>query len=101
MAFLRTLPDNVAIYTNEPAAVYLYIGRGGYVLPDRYDGATAQQRAGFEEGVKRLQADINAGKAVMALFQSGGTHGKDRDFLIGDLYLAHESSGDLIYTMKP
>ncbi|MFT3892267.1 MAG: phospholipid carrier-dependent glycosyltransferase [Anaerolineales bacterium] len=101
MAFLRTLPEDVAIYTNEPAAVYLYTGRGGYVLPDRYDGATAQQRAGFEEGVKRLHADINAGKAVMALFQSGGTNGKDRGTLIGDLYLAHELSGDLIYTAKP
>jgi len=101
MAFLRTLPEGVAIYTNEPAAVYLYTGRGSYVLPDRYDGATAQVRAGFEEGVQRMQAQINEGKAVLALFQSGGTSDKARDTLSAGLYLAHESSGDLIYTANP
>lgn len=101
MAFLRTLPDDVAVYTNEPAAVYLYTGRGGYVLPDRYDSATAQARTGFEQGVARMQADINAGKAVLALFQSGGTSSDVRKTLTAGLYLAHESSGDQIYTSKP
>ena len=41
MAFLRDLPPDVAIYTNEPGAVYLYTGRGGYVLPSRFDPVTA------------------------------------------------------------
>jgi hypothetical protein len=101
MAFLRSLPEDVAIYTNEPAAVYLYTGRGSYVLPDRYDSATAQVRSGFEKGVTSMQAEINAGKAVLALFQSGGTSSKDRDVLSTGLYLAHESSGDLIYSANP
>jgi hypothetical protein len=101
MAFLRKLPDDVAIYTNEPAAVYLYTGRGSYVLPDRYDSATAQVRTGFEEGVERVQADINEGKAVLVLFQSGGMPSEIRQALSAGLYLAHESSGDKIYTAKP
>ena len=33
MAYLRDLPDDVSIYTNEPAAVYLYVGRGANVCP--------------------------------------------------------------------
>ncbi len=45
--FLRELPPDVMIYTNEPGAVYLYTGRGSYVLPDRFDSATALPRAGF------------------------------------------------------
>ena len=101
MAFLPTLPEDVAIYTDEPAAVYLYTGRGSYVLPDHYDSATAQARAGFEEGVTRLQTEINEGKAVLALFQSGNTSSADRKILGAGLYLAHESSGDKIYTAKP
>jgi hypothetical protein len=101
MAFLRTLPEDVAIYTNEPGAVYLYTGRGTYVLPDRYDSATAQERSGFEAGVEHMQAEINEGKAVMALFQTGDTPREDKPILSEGLYLAHESSGDKIYTAKP
>ena len=101
MAFLRTLPDDVTIYTNEPGAVYLYTDRGSAVLPDRYDSATAQARTGFEEGVARLQAEINAGRAVMALFRSGDSAPEDAPILSKGLYLAHTSSGDVIYTVKP
>ena len=71
MAYLRQLPEDVMIYTNEPAAVYLYTGRGNYVLPDRLDSATAQVRAGFEEGIERMQKDINNGNAVLAIFDGG------------------------------
>ncbi len=101
MAFLRKLPDDVAIYTNEPAAVYLYTDRGCYVLPDRYDSATAQVRPGFEKGLARMQAEVNDGRAVLALFQTGGTSPEARAILSEGLYLAHESSGDQIYTAKP
>ena len=101
MAFLRTLPDDVTIYTDEPGAVYLYTGRGSSVVPDRYDSATAQVRAGFEKGVTRMQAEINEGRAVLALFKSGDTSSEVKSILSADLYLAHESSGDRIYTAKP
>ena len=101
MAFLRALPEDVAIYTNEPGAVYLYTGRGSNVAPDRYDSATAQVRAGFDEGVTRMQAEINEGRAVLALFQSGGAAPEDEPILSAGLYLAHESSGDTIYTAEP
>ena len=101
MAFLRTLPDDVTIYTDEPGAVYLYTGRGSSVVPDRYDSATAQVRAGFEKGVTRMQAEINEGRAVLALFKSGDTSSEVKSILSANLYLAHESAGDRIYTVKP
>jgi hypothetical protein len=101
MAFLRTLPDDVAIYTDEPAAVYLYTGRGAYVLPSRYDGATAQALSGFEEGAKLLQKEVNEGRSVLALFQTGGTSDEDRETLSAGLYAAYVGSGDFIYTAKP
>ena len=101
MAFLRTLPEDVAIYTDEPGAVYLYTGRSTNVVPDRYDSATAQVRAGFEEGVTRMQAEINEGRAVLALFKSGDTSSDVKPILGAGLYLAHESSGDKVYTEEP
>ena len=101
MAFLRAQPPDVIIYTNEPGAVYLYTGRGSYVLPDRVDTATAQPRPGFDEGVKRMQEEILAGRAVLALFDSGDNAPEDVPILSEGLYLAHKSAGDAIYTASP
>jgi len=101
MAFLRELPEDVKIYTNEPGAVYLYVGRGTYVLPDRFDSATAQIRAGFDEGVATMQQEINAGQAVLALFDGGDNVPSDTPVLIEGLHLMHKSTGDEIYTAPP
>src|SRR5215216_4168192 len=92
MAFLRDLPEDVMIYTNEPGAVYLYTGRGGYVLPDRVDSATTQVHTNFEKGLAAMQSDINQGKAVLAIFSHGDNVSKDVPALTAGLYLAHKSS---------
>lgn len=99
--YLNTLPDHVMIYTNEPGAVYLYTGRGSYVLPDRFDSAAALVRANFEKGVALMQADINQGKAVLALFDHGENVSDDVPALTAGLHLAHKSAGDSIYTARP
>lgn len=101
MEFLRDLPGGIRIYTNEPAAVYLYTGRGALVLPDRIDSATALARSGFEEGVAYMQSDINAGNAVLALFDEDSSIPEDAPILSEGLYLAHKSAGDAIYTAQP
>jgi hypothetical protein len=101
MAYLRKLPDDIKIYTNQPAAVYLYVGRGAYVLPDRYDSATAQVRPGFEEGVAKMQSEINSGRAVMAMFDGGENVVQNENALTQGLYSAFKSQGDTIYTKKP
>ena len=101
MAYLRELPNEIMIYTNEPGAVYLYTGRGAYVLPDRFDSATAQARAGFEEGMAAMQDEINSGRAVLALFDGGDNVSEDAAILSEGLRLAHKSAGDEIYTANP
>jgi len=98
MAYLRELPDDVAIYTNEPAAVYLYVGRGTRVLPYRYDAVTTQERTGFEESVALMQTDINEGRAVLALFDGGDNVARDVDAIINGLHLTFKAQGDSIYT---
>ncbi len=101
MAYLRELPSDVAIFTNEPAAVYLYTGRGALVLPSGYDSARAESIPGFEEGVERMQAEINAGRAVLAIFDDGANIAGEVDALTAGLNLAHKSQGDSIYTRQP
>jgi len=101
MEYLRELPADVMIYTNEPGAVYLYTGRGCYVLPDRFDSATTLARNNFEEGLASMQANINNGKAVLALFDHGANVASDVPALSAGLYLAHKSAGDSIYTAEP
>ena len=101
MSYLRDLPDDVQIYTNEPAAVYLYVGRGANVLPSRYDSATAQERTGFDEGVADLHDRINSGQAVMALFDGGENFADEIDILTAGLYTAFRGQGDSIYTAGP
>ena len=101
MAFLRELPGDVAIFTNEPGAVYLYTGRGALVLPSGYDSARAESIPGFEDGVARMQAEVNAGRAVLVIFDDGANIAGEVDALTKGLNLAHKSQGDSIYTHQP
>ncbi|MCC6298872.1 MAG: phospholipid carrier-dependent glycosyltransferase [Anaerolineales bacterium] len=101
MAYLRALPDDVAIFTNEPGAVYLYTGRGALVLPSGYDSARAESIPGFEEGVTRMQDEIYAGRAVLAIFDDGANISNEVDALTAGLNLALKSQGDSIYTKQP
>lgn len=101
MAYLRDLPPDIRIYTDEPAAVYLYTGRGNYVLPDQFDSATALPRAGFEEGLAQMHQEILDGKAVLAIFSGGEVSSEEEALFSEGLYLAHKSAGDAIYTAQP
>ncbi len=101
MVYLRELPDDVLIFTNEPGAVYLYVGRGAAVVPTGYDSARAEFVPGFEDGVARMQAEINAGRAVLAIFDDGENISNEVAALTEGLYLAHKSQGDSIYTQQP
>ena len=101
MAYLRDLPADMSIYTNEPAAVYLYVGRGAKVLPSRYDSATAQERTGFEESLLVVQNDVLQGRAVMALFDGNNNIPGDVELMAENLHLGYKGQGDAVYIAKP
>jgi 4-amino-4-deoxy-L-arabinose transferase-like glycosyltransferase len=101
MDYLSELPEEVRIYTDEPAAVYLYTGRGNHVLPSRVDSATLQARQGFEDDLEFMKNEIQAGKAVLAIFDGEEVNGIDAAVFSDGLYLAHKSAGDSIYTAHP
>ncbi|MCZ2128057.1 MAG: phospholipid carrier-dependent glycosyltransferase [Anaerolineales bacterium] len=102
--FLRGLPAETRIYSNEVAAVYLYTGRGGYVLPDLVDPVTNLPRGRFDEGAAALQADVLSGDAALALFdvaQRGEAEQAVYQTLTENLRLAFKGQGDKIYTAFP
>jgi hypothetical protein len=100
MAYLRNLPADIRIYTNEPGAVYLNVGRGAVILPYRFDAARGLALEGFEDGVAAMQNEINAGRAVLALFDHGENIAGDAEVLSDGLHLDFKAQGDSIYT-KP
>lgn len=101
MAYLRDLPADVSIYTNEPAAIYLYTGRGARVLPTRYDSATARERSGFEESLAGMQKDIEQGRAVMALFDGNNNIPVEVEALAENFHPGYKGQGDTVYIAKP
>jgi hypothetical protein len=48
-----------------------------------------------------MKDEILAGRAVLAIFQGGEVNNQDAALLSEGLYLAHKSSGDVIYTAHP
>jgi 4-amino-4-deoxy-L-arabinose transferase-like glycosyltransferase len=55
---LRSLPPEVAIHTDQPGVVYLYVGRAASLLPE--------SQAGFLS----VKENVMSGRAVIALFRS-------------------------------
>jgi hypothetical protein len=99
MAYLKTL-DGLAIYTNEPGAVYLYTGRGCRVLPQRVDPVTGLAWDNFMQGVEAVRNDVRSGGAVLALFDVN-TQDPDYAMLIEGLYPIMKSGGDVVYYAPP
>ncbi|HEY2982029.1 MAG TPA: hypothetical protein VGJ22_12670, partial [Anaerolineales bacterium] len=88
---LRALPAEIAIHTNQPGVVYLYVGRAAYLLPDA------------EPGISQLKQEVLAGRAVIALFKSVEMDEALRayyDELTAGLYL-RKYNGDEIYSAPP
>ena len=101
MEYLRTLPPKLTIYTDQPQVVYLYTNRAVYTLPNRFDPVTAQLRPGFELGAQRMQIEIKAGRAVLALFSGGDVSASDAALLSSGLHLDFKSGNTEIYGAAP
>lgn len=100
MDYLKTL-DGLAIYTNEPGAVYLYTGRGCRVLPERVDPVTGLAWDNFDEGVAAVQNDVLSGRAVLVVFDGSIEDAADLALLTDGLYLIMKSGGDVVYYAPP
>jgi 4-amino-4-deoxy-L-arabinose transferase-like glycosyltransferase len=101
MARLKDLPAGVAIYTNSPPAVYHVTGRASRVLPSPVNPVSGQVRGSYQQDLAQLRADLLAGRAVLALFNT--TDIEDalgvenlEDFSSG-LTVLEKAQGDILY----
>jgi len=101
MAYLRDTPEDIKIYTNQPAAVYLYVERGAYGLPTRTDSATGLERPGFDQSVQNMRNEINAGEAVLALFDVGSASTDDLILMTDGLFVTFKGQEDTIFIGQP
>jgi len=70
LKMVKDMPTDVAIYTNTPPAVYLVTGRASRVMPAEVDPVNGNTRQNFPDEMVQMRADILAGKAVLALFNT-------------------------------
>ncbi len=100
--YLKTLTDDLAIYTNEPGAVYLYTGRGCRVLAERVDPVTGLVWDNFEEGAEIIRQDVLSGHAVLVLFDTNQPESEAEYLLMTEgLYPVMKSGGDVVYYAPP
>ncbi len=93
IAALRQLPADVAIHSNQPGVIYLYVGRAGSLLPDTDD----------EAGISQLHQKVLAGESVIVIFKSLNTSATLQayyDELGAGLY-ERKYNGDVIYSAPP
>jgi len=101
MASLRSLPPGTAIYTNTPPAVYFVTGRASRVVPTPVDPVDNLPRGNYQQEVSAMRADLLAGRAVLALFDTTSledTFGTvDAGTFIDGLTLLQKTQGDVLY----
>lgn len=101
MADLKKLPPDIMIYTNTPPAVYLVTGRASRVIPSSLDPVDNLPRRDYDQNLALMRADLIAGRAVLALFDT--TNIEDAlgvetiDQLNSGLTVLQKAQGDILY----
>jgi hypothetical protein len=75
-----SLPADVKLYSNHPAAVYLNTGRFAAILPMAVNPATSRTRPEYQHEVTALQSDVIVGVAAIVVFDLAPT----ADYLISE-----------------
>jgi 4-amino-4-deoxy-L-arabinose transferase-like glycosyltransferase len=101
MADLKELPAEVAIYTNTPPAVYLVTGRASRVIPTTIDPVDNLPRGDYEQNLAQMRADLLAGRAVLALFDTSGIEDalgvENLEAFSSGLTVLKKAQGDILY----
>jgi len=84
-AWMKTLPDEVYIYADRPAAVYLFTGRAALPLPAPIDPVKDQARADYAESLAQMKWRIHAGQAVLVLLDLHRQPQADEETWLQDL----------------
>jgi hypothetical protein len=105
LQYVRALPPDVRVYTNDIGAVYFVGGRTGLLLPLRFRPETRRPDPADARLLEKMREDLNAGRGVVAYFDNCAMpHVMDLDDLRRRLplhqVLHHDDDGG-IYAGRP
>jgi hypothetical protein len=105
VAWIRTLPEDTLIYSNDPTGIYLHTRRGAYVLPTPLDPVKLERRPGYESDIAAMQAQASQGRALLIIFAPFLlTDPADQQWiqeLTGGLPLSHQFPDSDVYGGQP
>jgi len=69
IAAINALPPDTVIYSNTPTGIYILTGRPAYIMPTPLDPVDNLARGSFGDDLSQMRSDLQAGKAVLVIFQ--------------------------------
>jgi hypothetical protein len=90
------------IYTNEPAAIYLFTGRSSEMLPAKYNMRTDRVNSDYQNDLDTILKEIKEKNGILVFFDKGwGSIPKEGETeLDSDFYLFKDTSDGAIYRVK-
>ena len=67
MGYVRSLPENAVLYSDNPTLIYYATGRSPYELPQKFSPNTTLANQEFDTQMKRL-AELGAKQTVLVIF---------------------------------
>jgi MFS family permease len=100
---LKRIPAaNNPIYTNDPVAIYLFLGKNPNNLPVKYNSHTSRQNPNYKEDLNNIMEEIKERDGLLVLFDGGWGPFPEEQEIIEDyeLYLIKDTSDGAIYKVK-
>jgi 4-amino-4-deoxy-L-arabinose transferase-like glycosyltransferase len=66
---LRSLPQNVMVYSNLPGAVYFLAGKPSTWVPEKFDDLSLKANGRYGIELNKMERDLRGGRAVLAYFK--------------------------------
>lgn len=101
---IRTLPNEMVIYSNRPTATLILANRPAYILLGRIDPVTLEERPNYQAELNEMRAAIIDGKAALVIFGMINSSPEDIEefqYVSRDLPV-YENFGDVvIFAQRP
>jgi len=100
LAWVKSLPDEVIVYSNAPEAIYVHTNRPAYKMPRKFRSINQDPNASYLSELTKMKGDLEDGEGIVVYFDLlWRTPSMDEEQVLKDLdlrILAHESDG-IIY----
>jgi len=99
---LEKMQVQIPIYTNDPTAIYLLLGRNPNHLPIKHNGHTGRENSNYQNDLNKIMEEIKEKDGLIVLFDGGWGDFPNEEKLNKDykLYLIKDTSDGAIYELK-